>query len=168
MRKEQTFVRSLFTCLISAVIIFSKPKLAISALISSRTLVEKWVYLRSKYLKSGLSPRICALWLLYLCREWGHTNARTFMSNIKRQLKSKVKVTPNVHEQRNRQTVLYTYNGILSRNYSISVAQHMLALTWWLSDKEPSCQCRRLGFNPWVRKILGRRKWQSTPVVLLG
>ena len=26
-----------------------------------------------------------------------------------------------------------------------------------------SLQCRRAGFEPWVRKILWRRKWQSTP-----
>ena len=37
--------------------------------------------------------------------------------------------------------------------------------------KESSCQCRRhkkLGFNPWVRKIAWRRKWQPTPVFLPG
>ena len=27
---------------------------------------------------------------------------------------------------------------------------------------------RRPGFDPWVRKILWRRKWQSTPVFLPG
>ena len=27
-------------------------------------------------------------------------------------------------------------------------------------------QCRRPGFNPWVRKIPWRRKWQSPPVLL--
>ena len=27
---------------------------------------------------------------------------------------------------------------------------------------------RRLGFNPWVRKILWRREWLPTPVFLLG
>ena len=32
--------------------------------------------------------------------------------------------------------------------------------------KESACQCRRLGFNPWVRKIPWRRKWQPTPVFL--
>ena len=37
-------------------------------------------------------------------------------------------------------------------------------LSWWLSGKEHACQCRRGGFNPWVRKILWRRKWQPTPV----
>ena len=39
------------------------------------------------------------------------------------------------------------------------------------SSKEPTCQCRRLprhGFNPWVRKIPWRRKWQPTPVFLPG
>ena len=25
-------------------------------------------------------------------------------------------------------------------------------LPWWLSDKEPTCQCRRLGFDPWSGK----------------
>ena len=37
----------------------------------------------------------------------------------------------------------------------------------WLSGKEPSCQCRRhrrCGFDPWVRKISRRRKWQPTQV----
>ena len=35
--------------------------------------------------------------------------------------------------------------------------------------KESAGQCRRhrkLGFSPWVRKILWRRKWQPTPVFL--
>ena len=41
----------------------------------------------------------------------------------------------------------------------------------WLSSNESPCQCRRpktLGFNPWVRKIPWRRKWQPTPVFLPG
>ena len=36
------------------------------------------------------------------------------------------------------------------------------------SGKESTCQCRRWGFEPWVRKILWRRKWQPTPVFLPG
>ena len=36
-------------------------------------------------------------------------------------------------------------------------------LPWWLSGKESACQCRRPGFDPWVGKILWRRKWQPTP-----
>ena len=36
---------------------------------------------------------------------------------------------------------------------------------------ESSCQCRRCkscGFDPWVMKILWKRKWHPTPVFLLG
>ena len=39
------------------------------------------------------------------------------------------------------------------------------------SGKEPACQCRRHKrhwFDPWVRKIPWRRKWQPTPVFLPG
>ena len=32
--------------------------------------------------------------------------------------------------------------------------------------KEVCLQCRRCGFDPWVRKIPWRRKWQPTPVFL--
>ena len=41
----------------------------------------------------------------------------------------------------------------------------------WLSGKEHACQCRRHrrhGFNPWIRKIPWRRKWQPTPAFLPG
>ena len=49
---------------------------------------------------------------------------------------------------------------------------------WWANfsgglpdgsvDKEPACNAgdRKRGFNPWVRKIPWRRKWQPTPVFL--
>ena len=36
------------------------------------------------------------------------------------------------------------------------------------SDGSVCLQCKRPGFNPWVRKIPWRRKWQITPVVLPG
>ena len=39
---------------------------------------------------------------------------------------------------------------------------------WQLGIKESACQCRRLRFDPWVRKIPWRRKWQPTPVFLPG
>ena len=41
-------------------------------------------------------------------------------------------------------------------------------LPWWLSGKESPCKGRRCEFDPWVRKISWRRKWQPTPVFLLG
>ena len=43
-----------------------------------------------------------------------------------------------------------------------------LLSAWWLSDKDSTCRCRRYGFNPWVGKILWRRKWQPTSVYLPG
>ena len=33
---------------------------------------------------------------------------------------------------------------------------------------ESASQCKRLRFNPWVRKIPWRRKWQPTPNSCLG
>ena len=32
----------------------------------------------------------------------------------------------------------------------------------------PACSAEDPGFNPWVRKIPWRRKWQPTPVFLPG
>jgi len=37
-------------------------------------------------------------------------------------------------------------------------------LSRWLRGEESACQCKGGGFNPWVRKIPWRRKWQPTPV----
>ena len=39
---------------------------------------------------------------------------------------------------------------------------------WWLRWYSICLQCRRPGFNPWVRKISWRRKWHPTPVLLPG
>ena len=38
----------------------------------------------------------------------------------------------------------------------------------WLNGKQSARQCRRCRFNPWIRKIPCRRKWQSTLVFLPG
>ena len=38
------------------------------------------------------------------------------------------------------------------------------SLPLWHSSKEPAHQCRRRVFDPWVRKIPWRGKWQITPV----
>ena len=47
-------------------------------------------------------------------------------------------------------------------------SERKFGLPWWLSGKESACWCRRRRFNPWARKIPGRRKWQCTPVLLSG
>ena len=44
----------------------------------------------------------------------------------------------------------------------------MAELLWWLRGKEITFPCRRRGFDPWVRKITWRRKWQPTLVFLPG
>ena len=37
-----------------------------------------------------------------------------------------------------------------------------------LSGREFTCKCRRLRFDPWVRKIPWRRKWQPLHYFCLG
>ena len=44
--------------------------------------------------------------------------------------------------------------------------KHHSGISWWLRGKEYTWQCRRCRFDPWVRKISWRRKWQTTPVFL--
>ena len=41
-----------------------------------------------------------------------------------------------------------------------------VGLPWWLRRLSVCLQCGRPGFNPWVRKIPWRKKWQPTPVLL--
>jgi len=49
----------------------------------------------------------------------------------------------------------------------LDLSPFFLGLFWWLSGEESACQCRRCGFDPWVRKIPWRRKWQPILVFLL-
>ena len=47
----------------------------------------------------------------------------------------------------------------------------IVGLPWWLSGKQSAHQCRRCkrrGFDPWVREIPWKRKWQPSPVFLFG
>ena len=39
-------------------------------------------------------------------------------------------------------------------------------LLWWRNGKESSCQYRRCRFDPWVGKILWRKRWQPTPSIV--
>ena len=41
-------------------------------------------------------------------------------------------------------------------------------LSWWLSGKEPTCQCRWCRFNPWVRKIPGEGNGNPLQYSYLG
>ena len=42
----------------------------------------------------------------------------------------------------------------------------MHLLPWGSVIKKKNCLCRRYRFDPWVRKILWKRKWQPTLVFL--
>ena len=55
-----------------------------------------------------------------------------------------------------------------SSNWKLTNYNPYLGFLWQLSGKEPACQCRRRGFNPWVTKIPWRRKGQPIPVFLPG
>ena len=48
------------------------------------------------------------------------------------------------------------------------VVGYKLFLPGGSNGKESACQCRRVGFDPWVGKIPWRREWLSTPVFLPG
>ena len=41
-------------------------------------------------------------------------------------------------------------------------------LSWWLSGKESTSQCRRCRSDLWVGKVPWRRKWNPIPVFLFG
>ena len=61
-----------------------------------------------------------------------------------------------------------TFSGLAHSLIMIISLRNRGALLRWLSGKESSYQCKRQGFDPWVRKIPWRRKWQPTPVFLPG
>ena len=56
----------------------------------------------------------------------------------------------------------------LTRTYSFLQPIKTSQLPYLFSGKESTCQCRRLKFDPWVRKIPWRRKWQPAPIFLPG
>ena len=56
--------------------------------------------------------------------------------------------------------LLFPFIGLLS---------YIWGFPWWPGGQRVCLQCRRhrrYGFNPWVRNILWRRKWQPIPVFL--
>ena len=38
--------------------------------------------------------------------------------------------------------------------------------SWCLNSQESTYQCRRLKFDPWIRKVLWKKKWKLTPIFL--
>ena len=61
--------------------------------------------------------------------------------------------------------------NVCSVSFQTFLFAYDLVLPRWLSGKESAFQCRgpkRCMFNPWVRKIPWKRKWQLAPVFLPG
>ena len=50
----------------------------------------------------------------------------------------------------------------------LNALQSEFGFSGWHRGKEPTCQCRRPQFDPWVRKIPWSRKWHPTLVSLPG
>ena len=65
---------------------------------------------------------------------------------------------------------LFVSKSLLSKNILFIRASFCggEGLPWRPCSKESSCQCKRYGFDPWVRKIPWRKKWQPPPVFLSG
>ena len=57
---------------------------------------------------------------------------------------------------------------VLSSNAILKLKALAYGLLWWLSGEESACRYKRHRFDPWVRKIPCRRKWQPTPVFFPG
>ena len=66
--------------------------------------------------------------------------------------------------------------SVKKKKKSNGMPRKIQMLPWWLSGKESPCDADAMinsrplvegrGVDPWVRKILWRRKWQPTPVFL--
>ena len=57
---------------------------------------------------------------------------------------------------------------VLLLNCFVCALKKIIKVPWWLSGRQSTCQSKQCGFDPWVRKILWRRKWQPTAVFLPG
>ena len=67
--------------------------------------------------------------------------------------------SPDRHGSRSKSVTSYDFASSYNIYYSF---------LWWHSGKESTCQCRRHGFDLWVRKIPQERKRQPTQVFLPG
>ena len=94
------------------------------------------------FLKPPLCSSECYLVLFPVCQFW------TFLSSFC-------------------QTATNTRNALRGNWPHDGCSKHDRGLPWWLSAKESVCQCRKLGFDPWVGKISWRRKCHPTAEFLL-
>ena len=73
----------------------------------------------------------------------------------------------------NSPSILSTLDDMSTQSFEWSfiyllIVLNTLGLPWWLRWWRICLQCRRPGFDPWVGKILWKRKWQPSPIFLSG
>ena len=84
------------------------------------------------------------------------------LNSFKQEKLKKTKTT----KKKNSLIVFHSDNGKCNMDDNKIYASH--GLPWWHSGKKSTCQCCRQGFDPWVRKIPWRKKWQTSLVFLPG
>ena len=66
------------------------------------------------------------------------------------------------------QVMLHSWQSKCPVPLAVAEADLRSCFPWWLSGKEPTGQCRRHGFHPWVGQMPWRNKRQPTLVFLPG
>ena len=139
-----------------------------------------------KYLKSSQGLRLCLLdswkpllkqiawvWVTKGLLEFLHSSW-FYKDSVQ---KSLIRIKCNLFNQKHLNSFGYIvfYNAVVPQLTSFLSVVPVLTvyflecrLLWWLGGKDYACQCRRRGFDLLVTKISCRRKWQPTPVFLLG
>ena len=56
----------------------------------------------------------------------------------------------------------------ISKGVCVAIVKESVGFPGGPEGKESTCQCRRHGFDPWVRKIHWRKEWLSFLVFLPG
>ena len=82
-------------------------------------------------------------------------------------------VAQHIHDfflmtERNDGNITENYLSSLQTHWAIWIFLKVPGLPWWLKGLRICLQCGTPGFDPWVRKILWRRKWQLAPIFLPG
>ena len=77
-------------------------------------------------------------------------------------------INPITHYQRSLKYLVMVLSFSSFVCYEFEQSSVSLGLPRWLSDKRILLQCRKHGFDPWVRKTSWRRKWLPIPMFLPG
>ena len=138
---------------------------------------------RSDILGTGCSPRLCThLWLSFwttrsrctVPQPWAALKERSGARKDRNSSwqKRKGHVTFGGERPTAQREVLAINSPVSfppSKSLTVVLASEVLCHYRRFSERLYFClQCGRPGFDPWVRKIPWRRKWQPTPVFLPG